>query len=119
MIGLDTCTIIDLLDNKIADKFLDDSFAISVLVKYEFLVGADPQEAKLFEKIWQKAHQIEVTDSITNIAIKSQTIALKKGITIPLIVCLIGASYAQINAPVLTNNKKDFKEIQNLQVISY
>jgi predicted nucleic acid-binding protein len=119
MIGLDTCAIIDLLDNKIAGDILNEHYAISVLVKYEFLIGASLEETKLFDQLWQKAHQINLDEEIVNAALKSQIIARKKGSQIPFTDCLIGTSYALNNIPILTINKKDFKEILDLAIIPY
>jgi predicted nucleic acid-binding protein len=119
MIGLDTCAIIDLLQNKIPAQYFTQQYAISVLVKYEFLLIASESESKVFEQLWTKAKKIDLTEASINMALKTQTKARSAGKEIPFADCLIGASYLEQNLPILTANKKDFEKIPNLKVISY
>ena len=130
MIGLDTCTIIDLFqgDKNLIKliKSLDEEICLSKTSYFELIFGINPKnkkhihEEKYYDEIFQN---LKVFNLDLNSLKKSSRIFWEiksKGKEIDRTDVLIATSFKENNVnKIITKNKKHFSQIRGLDVIGY
>jgi predicted nucleic acid-binding protein len=117
MIGLDSCAIIEILNNQV-HTIQDEEFAIANLVFYEVYAFANPAEKQILRHMWDHCKQVYFDEEATFLACELQERARKKGKEVPSVDCLIIASYLQAGVQkILTQNKKQFDD--HMIVVEY
>ena len=113
---LDTCILIDYSKGKISLDFSQDYY-ISSIVKLEFKVGAlNKRELKKINRILSKIYLLETNQVILNLADELiEKYALSSNISI--YDAIIGATCLVYDLPLWTHNKKDFRFIENLEMV--
>ena len=113
---LDTCILIDYSKGKISLDFSQDYY-ISSIVKLEFKVGAlNKRELKKINRILSKIYLLETNQVILNLADELiEEYALSSNISI--YDAIIGATCLVYDLPLWTHNKKDFRFIENLEMV--
>jgi predicted nucleic acid-binding protein len=130
MIGLDTTSLIDLFkqDSNLINTLIDleEEIFISDLVYLELMKGLDPTNKKhAFEELFYDNYfKSSKTVALNKLACKKARNIIwnlkKKGKTVHLIDATIAATYLINNInTIITKNKKDFEQIEELKVISY
>lgn len=94
---------------------------ISVVTVFELRVGAllsnNPgKKLEDVEKLLDWFHIVDITKEIMSIASKIHVNLRKKGITIGIEDILIAATAISLNMGLITNNKKHFKNIEDLRL---
>ena len=116
MIFLDTCILIDYSKGSIDLDFTKE-YCISSIVKLEFKVGAlNKRELKKINKILSQVKLLEIDQSILNLAdnlIEVYALSYNMGIYD----AIIAATCLVYDLPLWTYNKKDFKFIDELEVL--
>ncbi len=113
---LDTCILIDYSKGKISLDFSQDYY-ISSIVKLEFKVGAlNKRELKKINRILSKFYLLETNQVILNLADELiEKYALSSNISI--YDAIIGATCLVYDLPLWTHNKRDFRFIENLEIV--
>ncbi len=115
---IDTCILIDYSKDRIDLELTNNELCISSIVQLEFKVGArDKRELKKINKILSEFKLIETDQNILDLAdnlIEKYTLSHKIGIYDAIIAatCLI------YGLPLWTYNKKDFRYIKDLSLIT-
>ncbi len=116
MIFLDTCLLIDFSKEKI-DFDLSKGFCISSVVKLEFKAGAlNKRELKKINRILSQVKLLDMDQSILDLAdilIEKYTLSHGMGIYD----AIIAATCLVYDLPLWTYNKKDFRFIEELELI--
>jgi predicted nucleic acid-binding protein len=115
---LDTNTIIDYLGGKFysnaknnLDKIIDEEINISVINKIE-LLSFSKLEQNLFDFV-NESNVYKLDEDIVD-----QTIKIRKEHRIKLPDAIIAATALLFNFTLITNNTKDFKKLEQLNVIN-
>ncbi|MFA7083367.1 MAG: PIN domain-containing protein [Arcobacteraceae bacterium] len=116
MIFLDTCLLIDYSKNKV-NIDLEKDYCINSIVSLEFKVGAlNKRELKKINRILSKIKLVKIDQSILNLAdilIEKYVLSHNMGIYD----AIIAASCLVYDLPLWTYNKKDFRFINELELI--
>lgn len=115
---LDTNTIIDYLGGKFysnaknnLDKIIDEEINISVINKIE-LLSFSKLEQNLFDFV-NESNVYKLDEDIVD-----QTIKIRKEHRIKLPDAIIAATALLFNFTLITNNTKDFKKLEHLNLIN-
>ncbi len=117
MVFLDTCILIDHSKGRISLDFTKDYY-ISSIVKLEFKVGAlNKRELKKINRILAQVKVLETNQTILNLAdnlIENYTLSHNMAIYDAIIAatCLI------YDLPLWTYNKRDFKFINGVKILT-
>lgn len=101
---------------KFIDQLLNDSFpVISTITEIELLcwTSPSPSDVTLLKNFVQDAFVIELEQSI-----KQKTADIRKTSKLKLPDAIIAATSVVYNLTLITRNKKDFKNISELKMIS-
>ncbi|DAB29818.1 MAG TPA: VapC toxin family PIN domain ribonuclease [Sulfurimonas sp. UBA12504] len=117
MIFLDTCILIDFSKDKI-NIDLSKDYCISSIVKLEFKVGAlDKRELKKINRILSSIKLLDTDQSIldlSDVLIENYALSHCMGIYD----AIIAATCLVYDLPLWTYNKKDFRFIEELELIN-
>lgn len=130
MIGLDTCTIIDLFqgDDNLIEliKFLDEEVCLSKTSYFELVFGINPRnkkhlnEEKYYDKIFQNLKVFSLDLNSLKKASRMFWRIKTKGKEIDRTDILIATSFLENNVKkIITKNKKHFSQIKGLKVLDY
>ncbi|MDK9693921.1 MAG: type II toxin-antitoxin system VapC family toxin [Sulfurimonas sp.] len=116
MIFLDTCILIDYSKDKIVLDFQQD-YCISSIVRLEFKAGAlNKRELKKINRILSQIRLVDTDQSILNLSdLLIEKYTLSHGMSI--YDAIIAATCLVYDLPLWTYNKKDFKYIEELELI--
>jgi len=116
MIFLDTCILIDYSKDKISLDF-SKYYCINSIVKLEFKVGAlNKRELKKINRILSQVNLLEIDQSILDLAdrlVDSYSLSHNMGIYD----AIIAATCLVYDLPLWTYNKKDFRFIDELELL--
>jgi predicted nucleic acid-binding protein len=117
MIFLDTCILIDYSKDKI-NIDLSKNYCISSIVKLEFKAGAlNKRELKKINRILSNVKLLETDQAIldlSDVLIENYTLSHGMGIYD----AIIAATCLVYDLPLWTYNKKDFRFIEELELIN-
>ncbi|MFT4261445.1 MAG: PIN domain-containing protein [Candidatus Woesearchaeota archaeon] len=130
MIGLDTTILIDLYKkDKKALKLvqsINQNLYLNILTYLELIRGIDPKNNKhqheqtFYDKIFDVYPCLELDKTSAKLSRNIFWKLKKEGKTISLIDATIAAIYlANGVKTIITKNKKDFEQIEGLEVLSY
>jgi tRNA(fMet)-specific endonuclease VapC len=117
MIFLDTCVLIDYSRDKIVLN-LEKNYCISSIVKLEFKAGAlNKRELKKINRILSQIMLVDTDQSILDLSdTLIEKYALSHGMSI--YDCIIAATCLVYDLSLWTYNKRDFKYIDELELIN-
>ena len=121
MIFLDTNILIEILKEnlKTIEKIqkLDDEFVISSITKMELFFGAlDKKELKELDKFTSYFRIVDIDKEISKLA-TNLIFQYSKSHNLNIPDSIIASTAIKYNAPLFTYNLKDFKYIDNLELV--
>ena len=130
MLGLDTTAIIDIFKGEPKIKgFLEvnkEPLAVAIMSYLELFFGINPEdtnhimEGKYYGEFFRGLYNIDLTKESCEEASRIYWTLKKEGKTIEQFDCVIAASFLKSGiSKILTRNRKHFKNIKRLDVISY
>jgi predicted nucleic acid-binding protein len=123
LICLDTSILIEYYrkKDKSKTKFVQlskrYSFAVSVIVKLEILVGINKDQQEFWKQVFDKIKILPLQEEDVGVAAQILRNLTKRNKIIGLKDTLIASSAIALNLPLSTLNIKDFKRIENIKLI--
>lgn len=105
--------------SRLATESQTANLAISVVTQMELIVGCrDRSELQILEKFLQRFEIVLLNENIsTKAANLLRAYRLSHGLLIPD--ALIAATTLELQIPLLSKNQRDYRFIQNLNLLSY
>lgn len=130
MIGLDSCSVIDLFrGNESLKKVIeniDDNLVLNNMCFLELMFGIDfdsqkgKKEESFYDSLFSSLDSFELDNSSCKKASQIMQELMSKGEAIEQFDCVIAAIYLnnEVNS-IITRNEKHFSKVKGLKVISY